>query len=53
MTVDGYIAGPNENISGYVNEGTGLDQYLDDLKKYVIDKMQKAIDNYQSNEYKR
>ncbi len=34
MTVDGYISGPNENISGYVSEGSGLDQYLDDLKKF-------------------
>ena len=31
MTVDGYISGPNENISGYVSKGSGLDQYLIDL----------------------
>lgn len=34
MTLDGYIAGPNENIEGYVHEGSGLDQYLNDLKKF-------------------
>ena len=33
MTLDGYISGPNENIEGYVHEGSGLDQYLNDLKK--------------------
>lgn len=34
MTVDGYIAGPNENIEGYVSEGSGLDAYLNELKKF-------------------
>lgn len=34
MTLDGYISVPNENIEGYVHEGSGLDQYLNDLKKF-------------------
>jgi len=36
MTVDGYIAGPNENISGYVNEGTGLDQVTHDFGLLIL-----------------
>ncbi len=34
MTLDGYISGPNGKIEGYVSEGSGLDQYLSDLKKF-------------------
>lgn len=34
MTLDGYICGPDENIEGYIGQGSGLDQYLSDLKKY-------------------
>lgn len=34
MTLDGYISGPNESIEGYVNEGSGLEKYLNDLKEF-------------------
>ena len=34
MTVDGLIAGPDEKIEGYVSEGSGLDQYLNDLMNF-------------------
>ena len=33
-SVDGYIAGPNEDITGYISEGSGLNKYLDDLKDF-------------------
>lgn len=33
-SLDGFIAGPNENISGFVPEGPGVDQYLEDLKEF-------------------
>jgi dihydrofolate reductase len=33
-TLDGYICGPDESIEGYVDKGSGLDQYLSDLKKF-------------------
>ena len=34
MSLDGYIIGPNEDISGYVSEGSGLEKYLNDLKNF-------------------
>ncbi|MCK5471036.1 MAG: hypothetical protein KAI99_21080 [Cyclobacteriaceae bacterium] len=39
MTIDGYIAGPDEKIEGYVSEGFGLDQYLNDLKNFLTYKI--------------
>lgn len=33
-SLDGYIAGPNEDISGFVPEGSGVTQYLEDLKGF-------------------
>lgn len=34
MSLDGYIVGPNEDIEGFVSEGSGLNQYLEDLKTF-------------------
>ena len=34
MSLDGYITGPNESYNGYVGEGSGLEQYLHDLKLF-------------------
>lgn len=34
MSLDGYICGPDESIEGYVDKGSGLDQYLNDLKSF-------------------
>jgi dihydrofolate reductase len=34
MSLDGFIAGPNEKIDGYVSDGSGLETYLNDLKKF-------------------
>lgn len=34
ISLDGYICGPNESIDGYINEGSGLDQYMKDLKTF-------------------
>ena len=33
-SLDGYICGLNEDISGFVGEGSGVNRYLDDLKEY-------------------
>lgn len=33
-SVDGYITGPNEDISGFVPGGNGVDKYLSDLKDF-------------------
>lgn len=33
-SLDGYIAGPGEDISGFVPEGSGVKQYLEDLKGF-------------------
>lgn len=33
-SVDGYIAGPNEDISGFLPEGNGVEKYLNDLKGF-------------------
>ncbi len=34
ISLDGYISGPNEDISLFVGEGSGLTQYLNDLKNF-------------------
>lgn len=34
ISLDGYISGPNNDISNFVGEGNGLDQYLSDLKRF-------------------
>lgn len=33
-SIDGFISGVNEDISGFVGEGNGVDKYLNDLKDY-------------------
>lgn len=33
-TIDGYISGPDEDISGFVQSGNGLDKYLADLQGF-------------------
>lgn len=33
-SLDGFIAGPGEDISGFVHSGNGVDQYLQDLQSY-------------------
>jgi len=33
-SLDGYICGLNEDISGFVGEGNGVSKYLEDLKDY-------------------
>lgn len=33
-SLDGYIAGPGENIDGFVSGGNGLDQYVADLQQF-------------------
>ena len=33
-SLDGYISGPNDDISGFVGEGNGVVKYLNDLKDY-------------------
>ena len=33
-SVDGFIAGPNGDISGFVQQGEGVDQYLKDLQSF-------------------
>ncbi len=34
ISLDGFIAGPNEDISGFKQTGNGVDKYIDDLKSY-------------------
>lgn len=34
VTLDGYISKPNDDISGFVGEGNGVDKYLKDLNDY-------------------
>ena len=34
ISIDGYICGPEEDISGFVQGGNGIEQYLEDLKTY-------------------
>lgn len=33
-SIDGFIAGPNDGIGGFVGEGSGVDRYLNDLKSF-------------------
>ena len=33
-SIDGYISGVNDDISGFVGEGNGVEQYLNDLKDF-------------------
>ena len=33
-SLDGFIAGPNDDISGFIQTGPGVDQYLEDLKGF-------------------
>ncbi|MRI02487.1 dihydrofolate reductase [Kriegella sp. EG-1] len=33
-SIDGFIAGPNEDISGFVASGEGVNTYLEDLKDF-------------------
>ena len=33
-SLDGYISGPQDDISGFVPDGDGVDQYLEDLKAF-------------------
>lgn len=33
-SLDGFIAGPNEDIGKFISEGNGVQKYLDDLKKF-------------------
>ena len=34
VSLDGFIAGPNDDISGFAGDGSGVDQYLRDLKSF-------------------
>ena len=34
ISLDGYISGPNDPMEGYVSEGSGLNQYMEDLKAF-------------------
>lgn len=34
VSVDGFISGPNDDISGFVQEGTGVTQYFQDLQTF-------------------
>lgn len=33
-SIDGFISGPNEDISGFVQQGKGVEQYLSDLQTF-------------------
>jgi len=33
-SIDGFISGEHEDISGFLNEGNGVQKYLEDLKKF-------------------
>lgn len=33
-SIDGFISGPNDNIGGFVGEGSGVERYLQDLKSF-------------------
>lgn len=33
-SIDGFIAGPDEDISGFISDGTGVKKYLDDLQNF-------------------
>lgn len=34
ISIDGYITGPDEDISGFIQDGSGVEKYLDDLKGF-------------------
>jgi len=34
VSLDGFIAGPDDDISGFVGDGSGVDQYLNDLETF-------------------
>jgi dihydrofolate reductase len=34
ISIDGFICGLDADISGFVGEGNGITQYIDDLKKF-------------------
>lgn len=34
ISLDGFIAGPDDSIAGFVEESDGVQQYLEDLKSY-------------------
>ena len=34
MSLDAYICGPNEDVSGFVQDGNGVEKYLKDLEAY-------------------
>src|SRR5918998_1379530 len=34
ISIDGFIAGLNEDISGFTSQGTGVQKYLDDLLNF-------------------
>ncbi len=33
-SIDGYISGPNDDVSGFIYEGDGVQKYLNDLESY-------------------
>ena len=33
-SIDGYICGPDEDVSGFLQEGDAIDRYLQDLQKF-------------------
>lgn len=35
-SLDGYIAGPNDDISGFAMDGEGVEKYLSDLKAFSV-----------------
>lgn len=35
-SLDGYICGPNESIDGFVADGSGVEQYLQDLQAFEV-----------------
>ena len=34
VSLDGFISGPNEDISKFASHGAGVDKYLEDLKEF-------------------
>lgn len=33
-SIDGYISGPDDDVSGFIPNGSGVDKYLEDLKSF-------------------
>lgn len=48
-SIDGFISGPNDDVDGYIAEGSGLAQYLSDLKTYDTVIMGRATYEYGYN----